>query len=783
MTTTPRRALPALVSAVFLAAMIPATPVLAHAEESPNPAAGAPAQPAERVDELAWGIRTSFTNYISGPSELSGGVRFEDGRFHFPLKEQSFDPETHRLDAQFEGTVTYLNYCASQKGNWFNQADGFERIKPCALDLVISNPRVVIGDNESFVEATISSKQYPLGNTYAPKEPVRIATLFPGGAGFNAADGVVSWDNVAATLTEEGVLAFSEFYNVGEGLDSLALSYRGEGARPTATGPSLRSAQTFDTGLDYTDRIHRTLGAGSCTLINAAEGRGFTLLDRQLEELAKLELPIERPVFTAVDPATSTLYYVEKRGEKATQIKSVAFGKDGFGAPTDVAEAPGYVTGFNRHPETGVIAAISENEAGEAHLTTIVDGAATTAPLPGGEALFGKPLGEFSDSPYRKQFDVKNDLAELSPVSGGRFLFNPGINVHTENEEEHYRQFLLAIDPAAKDTASRAALVEGSYREGDNRYLEQIATNGDLVVRYNNGYKDNSVVEISRLKGNALEEIRPRTRLGELHNVSSVSFDPNSRVVVYEGAGGSLNWLSEDFSSIEGTVPVPNGRETFQNDHGQFLAAESGDFYLPTLDESRGDHVEYYVLRRMALALPPGTEFTDPCAKEKKPTPPAPDETGPTAPPTSGPEETDPTTPPAPAPGGLDVPDAQPPHEPGATGPGTDGDDKPPAAGEDTPPAGTTPSADETHDPDPTQAGPGGAASPAPGTPGGEGAPAPANAPAPSAAAGAAEQRALGSSLAATGPSGILALTATGLVALAAGAAAVATGRLRRSNR
>lgn len=464
-------------------------------------------------------------------------------------------------------------------------------------------------------------------------------------------------------------------------------------------------------------------------------------------------------MFTAVDPATSTLYYVEKRGEKATQIKSVAFGKDGFGAPTDVAEAPGYVTGFNRHPETGVIAAISENEAGEAHLTTIVDGAATTAPLPGGEALFGKPLGEFSDSPYRKQFDVKNDLAELSPVSGGRFLFNPGINVHTENEEEHYRQFLLAIDPAAKDTASRAALVEGSYREGDNRYLEQIATNGDLVVRYNNGYKDNSVVEISRLKGNALEEIRPRTRLGELHNVSSVSFDPNGRVVVYEGAGGSLNWLSEDFSSIEGTVPVPNGRETFQNDHGQFLAAEGGDFYLPTLDESRGDHVEYYVLRRMALALPPGTEFTDPCAKEKKPTPPAP------------------------APGGPDVPDAQPPHEPGATGPGTDGDDKPPAAGEDTPPAGTTPSADETHDPDPTQAGPGGAASPAPGTPGGEGAPAPANAPAPSAAAGAAEQRALGSSLAATGPSGILALTATGLIALAAGAAAVATGRLRRSNR
>ncbi|WP_197457052.1 HtaA domain-containing protein [Brevibacterium ravenspurgense] len=162
---------------------------------------------------LDWGIRTSFNNYTGGPSEILGGAAESPTGFTFELVSQKYEAETNLTDLQFNGFVRYLQYCDIPT----NPATG-----GCALDLRFEDPRVVISDSDSYLEATVYSKQYPSGEIWAPSEPVRVANLHTASATMDASDGRVKWSNIASTLTEDGNKMFSEFYSPGEALDPLS---------------------------------------------------------------------------------------------------------------------------------------------------------------------------------------------------------------------------------------------------------------------------------------------------------------------------------------------------------------------------------------------------------------------------------------------------------------------------------------------------------------------------------------------------------------------------------
>ena len=49
---------------------------------------------------------------------------------------------------------------------------------------------------------------------------MKVATLETYAGQFSQANGKVSWSNIPTTLTEDGLKMFSNFYNVGEGLDN-----------------------------------------------------------------------------------------------------------------------------------------------------------------------------------------------------------------------------------------------------------------------------------------------------------------------------------------------------------------------------------------------------------------------------------------------------------------------------------------------------------------------------------------------------------------------------------
>ena len=186
-----------------MAALLPISPV---------------AQAQSVTGELNCGFRSSFNNYTGGASELRDGVERKGNTFSFPMESQSYDQAENRTEAQFRGEVIYKKYCHDNGS--------------CDLDLSMKNPKVVITDNGSYIEATVSSKQYNKNETYAPATPVRIANLHTASAGFKNNNGRIEWSQIPTSLTEEGNKMFSEFYTVGEGLAPVSFSYTGQGARP-----------------------------------------------------------------------------------------------------------------------------------------------------------------------------------------------------------------------------------------------------------------------------------------------------------------------------------------------------------------------------------------------------------------------------------------------------------------------------------------------------------------------------------------------------------------------
>ncbi|ARU46933.2 HtaA domain-containing protein [Corynebacterium silvaticum] len=555
-------------------------------------------QDASAEGSLSWGIRSSFNNYTGGATKLSDGATRSDTSFTFPLVSQAFDESTSKLEAQFKGEVLYKKYCKNA-----GTKDPVE--DDCSLDLSMKNPKVVIAPEGSYMEATVRSKQYTMGQYFSPEKPVRIANLYTSGAQFTDSEGKISWSDIATALTPDGVKMFSDFYNENEGLDPLGFTYKGKGVRPAGDQGGLRTAaQKWTAPKDY-DRISRPFLYGEKIVIATAE-YGVTLLDAELRLIAKKELPIDKLATVAFNASTGELFYAASEGSSdAKTLMKVAVSGDGIGEPTSVGTVPETIRGIGVDPDSGKFFAISAESGDDSaresggHLT-IFDKSQDkrSIALPKTAEVLGAKVID-GESVYAKIFN-NDDFAEVAKMNDGTFIFHPGAAVTLEDNDIATKGFLFSIDLNASDDAFK-------YMKG-SQYLERtalsgVSTDGETILRSTHFGRGGA-----QMLKYADRDVSPMTESIQLSGgelwAGSVFHD--GKIVQLDGRKGNLNWLNPADLKVEKSLPITNGRETSNRRHGDFLINKNGDVYVQTLDESTGDLKEYYVLTRMTdMSKPP----------------------------------------------------------------------------------------------------------------------------------------------------------------------------------
>jgi hypothetical protein len=164
--------------------------------------------------EVDWGIKASFRSYIKSPIangkiELSGGAaEAADGTYKFPVGSGSYDLTTHTTEVQASGTVHFTGHYTGEDP---------------ALDMTVSNPRVVLGGETGTVYADVTSKSLMTGEVesftgvdFATLDTSEVAPKFEGEQ--------VSLAGIPAELTEDGAKAFAGFYSAGTALDPVGVT-------------------------------------------------------------------------------------------------------------------------------------------------------------------------------------------------------------------------------------------------------------------------------------------------------------------------------------------------------------------------------------------------------------------------------------------------------------------------------------------------------------------------------------------------------------------------------
>src|SRR5690625_5085295 len=159
-----------------------------------------------RGASLNWGVKQSFSDYVTGPI-ANGSIQRANGAsgsFNWPGRTASFDADKGTGQFGFGGTVTFSGH------------DG-------ALNMRISNPRVqIVSDSQARLYADVRSTN-PAGEVTVDARGVHIANLNVSGKKSVSGD-TITFSSVPATLTSAGVPAFAEFYDAGSALDSLSLT-------------------------------------------------------------------------------------------------------------------------------------------------------------------------------------------------------------------------------------------------------------------------------------------------------------------------------------------------------------------------------------------------------------------------------------------------------------------------------------------------------------------------------------------------------------------------------
>ena len=584
-----------------------------------------PAMPVALAAEngaLLWGIRASFNNYVGGPVLVGEGATEDKStsaqRFSFPLENVNFDRDEVRLEAQFKGTVKYKQYCQGNE----------DKLKAnCDLDLTFSNPKVVLDDDkDSYIEATVNSRQYLTGTYYnGGGKPVRVVNLYPQSGTFRNADGTINWSEIPATLTEQGNMMMSEFYNVGEGMDPVDFSYQGDGADITDPNALRAHPTSWDSPVPYDSAVTRIFDLGKNVLASAA-GKGIYLLSEDLRQLAAFETNASKRGTGAYDAKTSTFYYAE---EGSKELKALPITEDGFGEAKTVYEANGEILATGAHPKTGKVVAIAQDAKAPgqvepfAQLITVSGGEAEARALPTSEGLY-KPVSKelteveqglhaYSDSAYRSSFDL-NNIRELMPMDDGTFVYASRADITFADGGSSYKNMLISIDPTAKG-ADVAKVMPGSYTP-THKQLDAVTTNGSRIIRANAFGDIQSLVYADR-------DIKQKTKVGFMEGYKGWGlggFEADGTPVVINGQTGKLVWFDPETFEVKREAAVPNGREVSNLHHGDLIVREKGLYYTPTVDESRGDYIEHYSLRMLHKG-----DYTPPTPS--RPRPPKPGET------------------------------------------------------------------------------------------------------------------------------------------------------------
>ena len=562
---------------------------------------GMPVALAAENGSLLWGIRASFNNYVGGPVLVGDGATEDKStgaqRFSFPLENANYDRDEVRLEAQFKGTVKYKQYCDGNEDKLNAR---------CDLDLTFSNPKVVLDDDkDSYIEATVNSRQYLSGTYYdGDGQPVRVVNLYPQSGTFRNVDGTINWSEIPATLTEQGNMMMSEFYDVGEGMDPVDFSYQGDGADITDPNALRAYPMSWDSPVPYDSAVTRIFDLGKNVLASAG-GRGIYLLSEDLRQLAAFETNASKRGTGAYDAKTSTFYYAE---EGSKELKALPVTDDGFGEARTVYEANGEILAVGAHPKTGKVVAIAQDAkvGGQAdalaQLITVSGGQAQGQELPTSERLY-KPVSKqltaveqglhaYSESAYRSSFDP-NNIRELMPMDDGTFVYASRAEITFADGGSSYKNMLISIDPAAEG-AEVAKAMPGSYTL-TNKQLDAVTTNGSRIIRANTFGDIQSLVYAER----DIKEQTPVSFMEGYKGWGLGGFEADGTPVVINGQTGKLVWFDPETFTVKREAAVPNGREVSNLSHGDLIIRADGLYYTPTVDESRGDYIEHYSLRML----------------------------------------------------------------------------------------------------------------------------------------------------------------------------------------
>ncbi|CAB0492072.1 HtaA domain protein [Corynebacterium diphtheriae] len=612
-----------LLTTATIAALLPLAPVTAAAEDVEKPVTIATS------GKLNWGIRESFNNYTNGASKVEdGATRISTNNFEFKLEKATYDAAKERTEAQFRGKIVYLKYC-----------DDMKTFTNCKLDLTIKDPKIVISNEENYVEAVVDSKQYPSGEWYNSNGPVKIANLYPGSATVDNKDNSTEWTNVVSALANPGgVKMFSEFYGENEGLAPLSFSYDGAGAKPSLLkGGYIQAGNEWKSGQEYSDGHHKLVDLGDAILV-AAGKKGFYLLDNDLKELQKLEVPgLGKVKVGAYDSAAHMYYYVDSKNKK--DLMGIEVSSTSLGQPKKIATATGNIENIGSHPKTNQVVVISETTSDkyiplnerETKLGILSGNTFDYKDLPKPKDLFAKDLNGLdvigTNTPYSMMLD-HNDVPEFLPMNDGTFILSTSSDMRadTPDSQQLFKGILISIKPdaAGTDADPYAKPMEGSRANNPElNDLLHIHSNGSLIVRFDkNEHKDYSFGQILKYTDRDVEKVSERLGVDQtgFTGWANVGFDNKGNAIIESGSEGKLTWYDSNKKELlkDTEVRLSRGRQTFEFPHGTFIVREDGTIIVPNYNKSDDTNEVYSLVKLVDSSKPPAVkESSDESALEK----------------------------------------------------------------------------------------------------------------------------------------------------------------------
>jgi hypothetical protein len=246
---------------------------------------------------LTWGVKASFRSYVTGPiaagtvttgqGVIEQGVIEQGavgqgangtGPYVFPGATGTADLQTSEISAQYGGTVAFVGHAG-------------------ALDLTFANPRVEVGSAGAVLVVDVTTRTP--GSAPVTTPDVALADLALGQPAF--ANGVLTWTDLPATLTEDGEEAFGGFYEAGTALDPVSLVVALDGATvpapsaspttpsPTSPAPAPGKSATL---------ADSTVGAGDAMTVTVPAGT-FTPEETVLAEVRSTPIPVGSAVADA----------------------------------------------------------------------------------------------------------------------------------------------------------------------------------------------------------------------------------------------------------------------------------------------------------------------------------------------------------------------------------------------------------------------------------------------------------------------------------------------------